>query len=196
MLPKALYGDKSWQDVLRDTLRAPQERIVSGGKIQNKHFFIAAIIGSPTLWAHAREALRNGDLPQVLDKGVHAFQNMLSMKVAYEFADDTKGESDVVTVLCPLVSEALDSSEKAFEAAVIEASTAGAVLELASAAAFGAWRDSTNVSTTKTKRVHLMAEEQIPIILDGESVELGNDVEIMFVPSCFTALVCSEYGKS
>ncbi len=76
---------------------------------------------------------------------------------------------------------------------MIDASSAGAVLELASAAAFGAWRESTNVTTTKTHRVHLSAQEEIPVILDGESVNLGQDIEILFIPASFKALVCAEY---
>lgn len=60
MLPRALYGDRSWRDALRDTLAAPQVRAVSGGRVGRDQFFVAAILGSPSLWAEAREAVRGG----------------------------------------------------------------------------------------------------------------------------------------
>ncbi len=189
MLPKALYGDRSWQDALTAVLTASSVRTVSGGSVGGRQFFIAAIVGAPTLWAKAREALREGDFGGVVEKGVHAFQNMLSLKVRYTFSDTVSGEADALSVLCPLISDALHDSEPYLEAAVIEVENAAGVLELASAAAFGAWRDSTRVTTTKTRMIRVTADEDIPLILDGESMDLGKELEIRFIPEAFKALV-------
>lgn len=192
MLPKALYGTLSWQDALTGVLHNPKIRNVSGGSIKGRQFFIAAIVGAPTLWAKAREALREGDLSGVVEKGVHAFQNMLSLKIRYSFSDTVSGEADAVSVLCPLISDAMKDTEQALEAAVIEVENAGGVLELASAAAFGAWRDSARVTTVKTKIIRVSADEDIPLILDGETMDFGKEVEILFVPNAFKALVPGE----
>jgi diacylglycerol kinase family enzyme len=43
MLPRALYGDMSWEDALKNTLAAPSARVLSGGRVADKQF-------SPQLW--------------------------------------------------------------------------------------------------------------------------------------------------
>ena len=58
MLPRALYGDVSWQDALKSTLAAPSIKALSGGRIGDELFFVAAIVGAPGLWMEARESLR------------------------------------------------------------------------------------------------------------------------------------------
>ncbi|MES2931216.1 MAG: diacylglycerol kinase family protein [Patescibacteria group bacterium] len=189
MLPKALYGALSWQDALKGVLHNPKVRNVSGGSIKGRQFFIAAIIGAPTLWAKAREALREGDLSGVVEKGMHAFQNMLSLKIRYSFSKAESGETDAVSVICPLISDIMEDTEQSLEAAVIDVENAGGVLELASAAAFGKWRESARVTTVKTRTIKVSADEDIPVILDGETMDLGNELEITFVPIAFKALV-------
>lgn len=189
MLPKALYGDRSWERVLEDTLQAPRVRTISSGQVGEHQFFIAAIVGTPTLWTHAREALREGDVQGVIEHGTHALQNMLASKVRYIFSPENTGEAAALTVLCPLISTEMDDNERSLEAAVIDVESAGDVLALATTAAFGAWRESEKVSVVKTRSVTITADETVPIILDGESMELGNSLEITFVPKAFKALV-------
>jgi diacylglycerol kinase family enzyme len=55
MLPRALYGARDWRQALRDTLAAPEVHCVSGGRAGDHAFFVAALVGAPTLWADARE---------------------------------------------------------------------------------------------------------------------------------------------
>src|SRR5512133_3774670 len=45
MLPRALYGDVSWQDALKTTLAAPSIKALSGGRATGELFFVAAIAG-------------------------------------------------------------------------------------------------------------------------------------------------------
>lgn len=192
MLPKALYGARSWHDALRDTLAAPRVREISGGAANGVQFFIAAIVGGPTLWTHAREALRTGDLPEAISRGMHAFANMLAKKVRYSFSPSITGEADALVALCPLISTAMSDTAEALEAAVIDVEDALGALSLASSAAFGAWRENEKVALTATKRVTIEADEDVPIILDGESMELGKTVDIAFVPNAFKALAPQE----
>src|SRR4029453_4568855 len=42
MLAKALYGDLSWEDALDKTLASPSPKALSGGRVADKQFFIAA----------------------------------------------------------------------------------------------------------------------------------------------------------
>ena len=189
VLPKALYGTRDWQTALTETLQQPKILNVSGGKIGNKQFFIAAILGAPALWAQARESLREGNLGEVLDNSVVAIQNMFRNNVTYEFTDKNKGEAAAVTVICPLISEVLPNTERSLEAAVIQVENAGEVLGLASTAAFGKWRDDEHVTTYTTKSVRVTSEQEVPLILDGETMHLGKDIHIEFVPVAFCAII-------
>lgn len=189
MLPKALYGNSSWQETLTAVLRNPSVKSVSGGSVGERRFYIAAIVGAPTLWAKAREALREGDFGVMVSEGMHAFQNMLSLRISYTFSDKESGEADALSIICPLISDALKDTERALEAAAIDVKDAGGVLELASASAFGQWRESAHVSTTRTRTIRVSAEHDIPIILDGETMDLGRELEIVFAPEAFKVLV-------
>ncbi|MBP7741137.1 MAG: NAD(+)/NADH kinase [Candidatus Pacebacteria bacterium] len=189
MLPKALYGEGSWEEVLRNILESARIKSVSGASANGKQFFIAAVLGAPALWARAREALREGSVGSALEEGGGALEQMFTMKVKYQFSDTEKGETDAVSVICPLISEVLPDSEHTLEAAAISVESATEALGLASTAAFGTWRDDRRVSIVKTKRVSVSCDQDIPLILDGETTHAGTSVDITFLPEAFKALV-------
>jgi diacylglycerol kinase family enzyme len=189
MLSRALYGDVSWEDALKNTLAAPSARVLSGGRVADKQFFIAAIVGAPALWAEARESIREGDIVDAIEKGGVAFQNMFETKVQYLISRKIRGEAEAVALICPLISEEMSDSEQALEAAVIDVESAAEVIGLATAAAFGKWRDDRNILLTKTKRVGVQSSKDIPAILDGERVNLGRSAEIDFVPRAVNVIV-------
>lgn len=189
MLPRALYGDLPWEEALKNTLAAPSARALSGGQIANKKFFVAAIVGAAALWVQVRESVRDGDIIDVIEKGNLAFQNMFGTKLHYLISDQMNGEAEAVVLLCPLVSEEMSGSEQALEAAVIGVETAAEVIRLATAAAFGKWRDDGKVHLTKTQRCAVQSSKEIPATLDGEIVNLGMRAEIAFVSRALTVLV-------
>jgi diacylglycerol kinase family enzyme len=189
MLARALYGNMSWQDALNRTLVAPSTKVLSGGRVANKQFFIAAIVGAPTLWAEARESIRERDIGNAIKKGTIAFQKMFKTKVRYFISRVKKGEAEGVAVICPLVSEEMSDSEQGLEAASIEVENVAEVIGVLTAAAFGKWRDARNVLLTKTNRVHVQSSKDIPAILDGEKVNLGRSAKINFVSKAVTVLV-------
>ena len=189
MLSRALYGDVSWEDALKNTLAAPSTRVLSGGRVAAKQFFIAAIVGAPSLWAEARESIREGEIVDAIKKGGVAFQNMFETKVQYLISGKIKGEAEAVALICPLISEGMSDSEQALEAAVIDVESAVEVIGLATAAAFGKWRDDRNILLTKTKRVAVQSSKDIPAILDGEIVNLGTSAEIDFVSRAVNVIV-------
>ncbi len=189
ILPKALYGNQSWKEVLRAVLADPSVKAVSGGQVEGERFYISAICGAPALWANAREAVRAQNIGDALKHGKIALENMFASKITYHFNDLNDGTAEALTVTCPLVSSALEEDRKVFEAAVIDVNHAREVLELFTAAAFGQWRDSENVATIRTPSVTISAEQKIPIILDGETIDAGNEAHIEFIPEAFQALV-------
>ena len=130
MLPRALYGDASWQNALKDTLADPAIKMLSGGRVAdvNALFFVAAVVGAPGLWMEAREAMREGDILDAVHKGGSAFEAMFDTTIQYFISPEVSGEAEVVTVICPLVSEQMSDSEQTLGAAAIAVANATEVL--------------------------------------------------------------------
>jgi diacylglycerol kinase family enzyme len=189
MLPRALYGNVPWEEALKKTLTAPSTKVLSGGRVANKRFFIAAIVGAPALWTQPRESMREGNIADAIKKGSVAFRRMFETKVQYLISGGPKGETEAVALICPLISEEMSDSEQALEAAIIDVESAAEVIGLATTAAFGKWRDDKNILLTKTKRVNVQSSKEIPATLDGEKVNLGRSAEFDFVSKALTVLV-------
>jgi len=189
MLPRALYGDVAWEESLKNTLTAPSLKVLSGGRIAGKQFLIAAIVGAPALLAEPRESMREGNIVDAIEKGSVALRKMFETKIQYRISGEMKGEAEAVALICPLISEQMSDSDQAFEAAIIDVESAAEVVRLATTAAFGKWRDDRNILLTKTKRVDVQSNKDIPATLDGERVNLGRSVEIDFVSRALTVLV-------
>jgi diacylglycerol kinase family enzyme len=189
MLPRALYGNVSWEEALKKTLTAPSTKVLSGGRVANKRFFIAAIVGAPALWTQPRESMREGNIADAIKKGSVAFRRMFETKVQYLISGGAKGETEGVALICPLISIEMSDSEQALEAAIIDVESAAEVIGLATSAAFGKWREDRNILLTKTKRVNVQSTKEIPATLDGEKVNLGRSAEIDFVSRALTVLV-------
>jgi diacylglycerol kinase family enzyme len=189
ILPRALYGNVSWEEALKNTLAASSLKVLSGGRVANKRFFIAAIVGAPALLAEPRESMREGNIADAIKKGSVVFRRMFETKVQYLISGGAKGETEAAALICPLISEEMSDSEQALEAAIIDVESAAEVIGLASTAAFGKWRDDRNILLTKTKRVNVQSSKEIPATLDGEKVNLGRSAEIDFVSRALTILV-------
>lgn len=189
MLPRALYGDRSWQEALADTLADPKEKEVSGGSIGSEEFYIAAIIGAPARFARARELWREGMHMEALASALQTCSSVFTERVIYQFGGEAPGTARSVVALCPLTSKRLHEAEQVLEAAVIDVRHMGEVLALTTAAALGDWRDDRKVAMHHARRFRVRARGAIPVILDGESLPCGRSLEVTFVPHAFTALV-------
>ena len=190
MLPRALYGDDAgWQDALKETLANPVAKGLSGGRVGDELFFVAAVAGAPGLWMEAREAIREGDIPNAVGKAGVAFKAMFDTTIQYSISPEVTGDAEIVAVICPLVSEQMSDSEQALEAAAIDVENAAELLGLATAAAFGKWRHDQSVTLTKTRQVTVQSSNDIPLFLDGEKVRVGKVAEITFIPRAVTVIV-------
>ena len=189
MLPRALYGDTSWQDTLNHTLANPVTKALSAGRAGQSLFFVAALIGAPALWIEARESIRERDIADAVEKSAVAFQATFDRTVQYFISPEMNGEAEVVAVICPLVSQEMSESEQALEAAAFNVENAGELLGLATAAAFGKWRDDQSVTLIKTRQVTVQSSRDIPMFLDGERVRAGKNAEITFIPRAVNVIV-------
>jgi diacylglycerol kinase family enzyme len=189
MLPRALYGEASWQNTLKDTVADPAIKGLSGGRVADELFFVAAVVGAPALWMETRESIREGDIVDAVEKSAVAFQAMFDTKIQYSISSERTGEAEVLAIICPLVSEEMSDFEQALEAAAIDVEDAAELLGLATAAAFGKWRDDDTVALTKTRKVTVQSSRDIPLFLDGERVRAGKNAEFTFVPRAVNVIV-------
>lgn len=102
MLPKALYGARTWREALTDTLAAPIVQAVHGGQVGSHRFYVAGVFGGASLFAEAREAIRDGDLPAAWEQGVAALKQALGAELGYRFEGQSASKAEAVVVLCPL----------------------------------------------------------------------------------------------
>ncbi len=189
MLPKALYGDIPWQEVLQKTLAKPELRGVSCGQVANKQFFVAAIFGTPSLWADAREAVREGALDDAIAHGIRALHHTFEKQVTYRVNKGAERRAGAVSIICPLISDVLSNDERALEVAIFNVEDPVEAIRLATAAFKGEWREDPAVISRKAKLVQVFSETEIPAILDGEKMAFGQEEEVQFVSVAFNAIV-------
>jgi diacylglycerol kinase family enzyme len=189
MLPHALYGAVPWQQAMADCLKNGHERMISGGEINGRLFFVAAILGSPALWADAREAARAGRADLALLRARRALRRAFSGRLRYVLDGRPKGKTEALTLMCPLVSTALHEDERALEAAALDPSSALDIFRLGVKAMTGDWREDPSVSVGRCRIGKVWAGGRIPAILDGEPARLDDTVSIRFRPNAFRALV-------
>jgi hypothetical protein len=144
---------------------------------------------APGLWMEARESIRARDIVDAVEKSGVAFQTMFDTKIRYSISSGTSHETDVLAVICPFVSEEMSDSKQALEVAAIDVENATELLGLATAAAFGKWRDDESVTLTKTRQVSVQSSRDIPLFLDGERVRAGKIAEITFVSRAVNVIV-------
>ncbi|MDP1630978.1 MAG: diacylglycerol kinase family protein [Caulobacter sp.] len=196
MLPRALYGDRDWKTALAAILDGGVARRVSGGEIDGRSFYVAAILGSPALWAEAREAARDGDLWRMMTRGRRALRRAFSGALRYSLDGGRPHTAEALTLVCPLVSRELAADEGWLEAAAIDPAGAVDVFRLGFRAALGDWRGDPAVDVARIRKGRVSAGGRIPAVLDGEPVRLGSSVSFRFRPTAFRALVPAESAES
>jgi len=189
MLPRALYGQRDWREALTDTLADPAIHDVSGGRAGEHAFFVAAMLGAPTLWADAREAIRAGHFGEAIRRAGTAARRSFSEPLQYQFGDSLRGTAEAVAVVCPLISKVMNEAERSLEAAALDPASAGDAVRLGIHALFDDWRDDPKVSRAKVKKIAVTGHGFVPTILDGERVRMDRRVVIDFIPVAFRALV-------
>jgi diacylglycerol kinase family enzyme len=189
MLPKAIYGERPWQEALAETIAQPYTATIGGGRVSGYRFFCAGIFGSPAHWAEAREALRANRLREAFDRALRAYRRSFSTKLRYRFGSGGEGTAKALAVICPLISKSMPSDAPTLEAAALNPSDLGGVFSLALSGMFSDWRADANVTTCAARSIQISSRKAIPALLDGEMVRLDRTAEIRFIPDAFHALV-------
>jgi diacylglycerol kinase family enzyme len=186
MLPHALYGRLPWPEALRDTLANGRPQVVACGLAAGRSFYVAAILGAPALWAHAREAVRKRRFRLAFLRTRHALAHAFSGRLRFSLDQGETRKSRALTLMCPLVSRALDR-EQALEAAALDPRGAADVFRLGFSALFGRWRQDASVRVELCVTGKAWARGRIPAILDGEPHRLESPVAIQFQAAGFRA---------
>jgi diacylglycerol kinase family enzyme len=189
MLPHALYGAIPWPEAMAACLTNGRPRMISGGEINGRVFFVAAILGSPALWADAREAARAGRADLALMRAQRALRRAFSGRLRYVLDGRPKGKTEALSLLCPLVSAELDADEQALEAAALDPTSALDIFRLGISTMTGDWRNDPSVAVGRCRIGKVWAGGRIPALLDGEPARLDDTVNIRFRPKAFRALV-------
>lgn len=196
MLPHALYGERSWQDAMKACLESGEAKTISGGEVGGRLFFVAAILGSPALWATAREAAREGKFNIAIARAHRAFRRAFSGRLRFSLDGRPEIKAEALTLMCPLVSTALDAEDRALEAAALDPTSALDVFRLGFNAARGQWREDPSVNAGRCRTGKVRAHGRIPAILDGEPARFDPEIGIRFRPKAFRALVPPEETTS
>ena len=189
MLPKALYGELDWKTALAAILTDGVEKRVSGGEVEGRNFYVAAILGSPALWAQAREAAREGDIWRAIQRARRALNRAFSGRLRFSLDGRPRVKTEALVLMCPLISKALDEDEGYLEAAALDPANALEVFRLGIHAARGDWRADPAVHAGRCKSGRAWASTHIPAVLDGEPARLSPNAAFRFRPLAFRALV-------
>jgi diacylglycerol kinase family enzyme len=188
MLPYALYGRRSWQDALSAALAQGEVKMLGGGEMDARRFLVAAILGSPALWAPAREAARYGKRKLAWIRARRALRRAFTGRLRYMLDGGPREKAEAISFLCPLASRALADDEQALEAAVLDVKSAADVFGLGFHALIGDWRNAPAVEAQRCRVARVWAAGGVPAILDGESVRLKPLTEVRYRPDIVRVL--------
>lgn len=180
MLPNAVYGGRSWPEALSVALEDGRERDLGGGCIQGHRFLVAAIFGSPALWAPAREAARYGRPGLALRRAKTALSRAFTGRLRYSLDGRPRSKAEALVLMCPIASKIMHAEDPAFEAAALDPQGAGDVVRLGLNALVRDWRVDPSVEDSFCRVARVWAAQGIPAVLDGESVRLPALTEIRY----------------
>lgn len=183
MLPRAIYGARAWQDALSVALAEGVERTIGGGEVNGHPFLVAAVLGSPALWAPAREAARYGEPWLALAWARRAYQRAFSGRLRYAIEAGPREKAEALVFMCPYVSRAMPDEASALEAAALDVRGAGDAFRLGVNALLRDWRDDPAVETRACGAARVWASKGIPALLDGELHRLGATADVLWRPA-------------
>ena len=188
MLPHAIYGVRPWQDALSIALAQGEERAIGGGEIEGHRFMVAAILGSPALWAPAREAARYGRRRLAWTRAKRAFRQAFTGRLRYSLDSGVREKAEALVFMCPTTSRALADEDEALEAAALDVKGVADVVRLGVNALVRDWRDDPAVESRRCRLARVWSAQGIPAVLDGESVRLKAATEVRYDPKVVRVL--------
>jgi diacylglycerol kinase family enzyme len=176
VLPHALYGERTWQDALRDALKGGRVVRLVGGKANGRKFFVAGLFGPPTLLARARESVRKGRLLEAVRRFDHAFRRMFSRSMVVHAEGSAVARVEGLGVLCPAyVGEIQDST---LEWVQLDVTRVTSFIRVGLRSVIGGWREDETIQLSRAQRGEIRSRGVIPAVLDGEPTTFMSRVKI------------------
>ncbi len=188
LLTKWIHGPKPWDVVLRSALAGRTQRVLDAGAVGEELFFCAMLAGVPAQFAQAREDVRAGNLGRAFhDVGV-------ALDVAHHLhlkaqADDTTDlpQGNVVAALIGPLSRASGQ----MEVGGLSVPTTVAALSFAWTCVRSDWDHQTGADLRPAGRITVSDPQgrDIPVIMDGEHVDLGSRFTAAYRANAATCMV-------
>ncbi len=194
LLPRAIHGEKTWDAVIRDVMEAPKRRMLEAGQVNDEFFYCAMLAGAPAHMAEARESLRRGELVKAAAEARVALDTINTLQLearygdGYSFGDGRLPTTSIIgAVVGPLTKEG-----KGMEVGALAQPTAGGALNVVWSSFFADWRNAPGVTIVPATSLVIENDDggDIPLIADGEHIEVGSRVRVTFVEEaaqCLTA---------
>lgn len=180
ILPKALYGDLAWPEALAAAFERGVVKRLTAGRANGRAFYVAALLGAPTLLARAREAMREGRLTKAWDRFRVFWRRAFNRDLRARPDRQTARRAEGVGVLCPAFSGGIEAEH--LEWVHLDA---GHILDLARLgvrAISAGWRNDPTVEITPCRGGDIVSLGAIPATLDGEPVTFLSRVRIAYDP--------------
>lgn len=165
-------GPCEWQDCLKDGLTQGRMIDVPAGCAGDHRFYVAAMAGNLTDLVGPREAMRDGNVLQAIEKlaGADLFDFSHAMKY-HAAGENDRASEGAATAAAIFVGEQSDTD---FEFAFINPDNP---LELAAAgfeALMSDWREASGVTVVRSKEIILEDPKgyELRVTLDGEPMRL------------------------
>lgn len=191
MLPRALYGTADWRAALKTALEEGAAQCVAGGEVSDgqvrRAFYCAAILGSPALWAPAREAVREAKFGLAWAYARRALKRAFTGRLRFSLDGKADRRAEALVLISPMISRAMDE-HTGLEAAAMNPSDALQAFRLAAHAVFDDWRQDPAVTTRAIQQATVRARSRIPAVIDGEPILLRHEARVRFIREAFRAL--------
>jgi diacylglycerol kinase family enzyme len=192
ILPRAIHGEKPWDQVLKETLAAPKRMMLPAGQVNDDFFYCAMLAGAPARLAEAREAVRHGELVKAVTAAAAALDTLNTMELTASYREGYNFEREQLpptSVIGALVGPMARDAEMEFFA--LADSNAGAALNVIWSSFMSDWRTAPGVTIVPGQSLKIeSADGHIPVIVDGESIEAGDTVRVKYIKEaaqCLTA---------
>jgi diacylglycerol kinase family enzyme len=193
LLTRSIHGDKPWDSILQEVLDEPRRIRLPAGRINDEQFYCAMLAGAPAKMAEAREAIRRGELVKAAAGARAALDTLQSLHLdavyrdGYSFGGGRLPATSVIGVLVGALAK-----DAPMEIAALTEPTATAALNVVWSSFTSDWRNAPGVKVVPATSLELTCEEgeDIPVIIDGETIQAGDRLYVEYVKEaaeCLTA---------
>ena len=182
LLTKWLHGNRPWQAILEAVLARGRARVLPAGQVNGNLFFCALLAGAPAWLAGARESLRAGDLGHAFHDVEEASNATRNLHLVSRSPDANAGTAEaaggnmVGAFVGPL------SSSGSMEVSTLAVPSLISAIEAIWSSFRADWRQlaDTRIRIRQSLIIESSEGADIPVIMDGERVDVGSRFRIDF----------------